>query len=160
MIESDNRVQLVTFYIGKERYGIDIMEVKEIVGKRDIRPIPYVPMYVAGLLNLRGAIFPIIDLHKRFHLEQVEMNDDDALLSGFIIIEVGGRYIGIIIDRVSRVVAINPNTIQSPPQVISGIGAEYIQGVVHDEGEYLIILNIKKLFDPKELRQLENIGRS
>ncbi len=159
MVESDIKIQLVTFFIGKERYGIDIMDVKEIVGKRDIRPIPYVPPYVAGILNLRGSIFPIIDLHKRFHLEQVEMNEDDSLLSGFIIMEVDKRFIGIIIDKVSRVVSVNPNAVQSPPQVLSGIGAEYIQGVIHDEGEYLIILNIKKLFDPKELKAIERIAK-
>jgi purine-binding chemotaxis protein CheW len=159
MTDTEIRVQLVTFFIGKERYGIDIMEVKEIVGIRDIRPIPYVPVYVAGILNLRGTIFPIIDLHKRFHLEEVDLNEDDRLLSGFIILEVGGRFIGIIIDKVLRVVTINPNQIQPPPQVFSGIGAEYIQGVINEEGEYLIILNIKKLFDPKELRQLDQIVR-
>jgi purine-binding chemotaxis protein CheW len=159
MVESDIKVQLVTFFIGKERYGIDIMDVKEIVGKRDIRPIPYVPAYVAGILNLRGSIFPIIDLHKRFHLEQMEMSEDDILLSGFIILEVEKRFIGIIIDKVSRVVSVNPNSVQAPPQVLSGIGAEYIQGVVHDEGEYLIILNIKKLFDPKELKAIEKIAK-
>jgi purine-binding chemotaxis protein CheW len=157
MVETDVKVQLVTFYIGKERYGVDIMDVKEIVGRRDIRPIPYVPPYVAGILNLRGSIFPIIDLHKRFHLKEVEMNEDDILLSGFIIIEVNKRHIGVIIDKVSRVISVNPNLVQLPPQVISGIGAEYIQGVVNDDGEYLIILNIKKLFDPKELKSLENI---
>jgi purine-binding chemotaxis protein CheW len=159
MVDSDTRIQLVTFFIGKERYGIDIMEVKEIVGRRDIRPIPYVPPYVAGILNLRGSIFPVIDLHKRFHLEDAEMSEDDELLSGFIIIEVNGKHIGVIIDRVARVVSVSPNAVQLPPQVISGIGAEYIQGVVNDDGEYLIILNIKKLFDPKELKSLEKLTK-
>jgi purine-binding chemotaxis protein CheW len=89
----------------------------------------------------------------------VELSEDDSLLSGFIILEVDGRFIGVIIDKVSRVVSVNPNLVQLPPQVLSGIGAEYIQGVVNDEGEYLIILNIKKLFDPKELKAIEKIGR-
>jgi purine-binding chemotaxis protein CheW len=78
-------------------------------------------------------------------------------LSGYIIIDVSGMQLGIIIDRVSRVVTIEHRHIQPPPQIISGIGAEYIMGVVNESGEYLIILNIKKLFDPRELQQLDKI---
>ena len=159
MAESDVRIQLVTFQLGNEKYGIDIMDVKEIVGLRPIRPIPNVPSYVAGILKIRNLIFPIIDLHKRFQIEKADLTEDDKLLSGFVIISVSDMQIGIIIDKVSRVVTINLNAIQPPPQIISGIGAEYIQGVVNEDGEYLIILNIKKLFDPNELQQLNKISQ-
>jgi purine-binding chemotaxis protein CheW len=159
MAESEKKIQLVTFQLGKEKYGIDIMDVNEIVGMRPVRPVPNVPPYVSGIIKLRNMIFPIIDLHKRFHIERAELSDDDKLLSGFVIIRAGNMVIGIIIDKVSRVVAIDPLQIQPPPQIISGIGAEYIEGVVNEEGEYLIILNIKKLFSPKELQQLNIISR-
>jgi purine-binding chemotaxis protein CheW len=158
MAESEVRIQLVTFQLGNEKYGIDIMDVKEIVGIRPIRPIPNVPSYVAGILKIRSMIFPIIDLHKRFQIEKADLTEDDKLLSGFVIINVSGMQIGIIIDKVSRVISIDPDSIQPPPQIISGIGAEYIQGVVNENGEYLIILNIKKLFDPNELQQLNKIS--
>ncbi|MBN1699700.1 MAG: chemotaxis protein CheW [Spirochaetales bacterium] len=157
MNETEQRIQLVTFQLGSEKYGIDIMDVKEIVGMIDIRPIPNAPPYVAGILNLRSIIYPIIDLHKRFHIKKAELSDDDKLLSGYIIIDVAGTQLGIIIDRVSRVVSIEQKQIQLPPKIISGIGAEYILGVVNESGDYLIILNIKKLFDPKELQQLTKI---
>lgn len=159
MAESEVRIQLVTFQLGNEKYGIDIMDVKEIVGIRPIRPIPNVPSYVAGILKIRSMIFPIINLHKRFQIEKADLTEDDKLLSGFVIINVSDMQIGIIIDKVSRVISIDPDSIQPPPQIISGIGAEYIQGVVNEKGEYLIILNIKKLFDPNELQQLNKISR-
>jgi purine-binding chemotaxis protein CheW len=157
MNESESKLQLVTFQLGNEKYGIDIMDVKEIVGMKSIRPIPNVPSYMAGILNLRSVIYPIIDLHKRFHIKKADLSEDDKLLSGYIIIDVSGMQLGIIIDRVSRVVTIEHKHIQPPPQIISGIGAEYIMGVVNESGEYLIILNIKKLFDPRELQQLDKI---
>jgi purine-binding chemotaxis protein CheW len=149
----------VTFQLGNEKYGINIMDVKEIVGIRPIRNIPNAPQYVAGLLNLRSMIFPVIDLHRRFQIDQVTMTEDDKLLSGYIIIEVNNMQIGIIIDKVLRVANVNLTAIKPPPQIITGIGSEYISGVIQIEDDYLIILNTSKLFDPNELRQLTKIGQ-
>ena len=154
MVDNENSIQLVTFRLSTETYGIDIMDVNGIVEKRDIRAIPRAPEYVAGLLNLRGMIIPVIDLRRRFNLAEIELNEEDRLLSGFVIINVGGQQFGIIIDRIYRVVSLETDAIQPPPQMLSGIGAEYIQGVVNEDDGYLIILNIRRLFDPKELQQL------
>ncbi|HRY72887.1 MAG TPA: chemotaxis protein CheW [Spirochaetia bacterium] len=160
MAERDTQIQLVTFQISDELYGIDIMDVKEIVRVQEIRQIPNAPGYVEGLFNLRGEIIPIISLHKRFHLRKSQASEDDELLSGFIIIDIDGMKLGVIIDRVERVVAIEADDIQPPPQMLSGIGAEYIQGVVNrTEGGYLILLDIQKLFNPKELRKIDEIRR-
>jgi purine-binding chemotaxis protein CheW len=159
MAERDTQIQLVTFQISEELYGIDIMDVKEIVRVQEIRQIPNAPVYVEGLFNLRGEIIPIISLHKRFHLKTAKLGDDEELLSGFIIIDLDGMKLGIIIDRVERVVSIEGNDIQPPPQMLSGIGAEYIQGVVNREGGYLILLDIRKLFSAKELQKIDEISR-
>jgi purine-binding chemotaxis protein CheW len=159
MAESDLQMQLVTFQLGLEHYGIDIMAVDGIVRVQDIRSIPNAPSYVEGIFNLRGEIIPIINLHKRFHLKKAVLSEEDELLSGFIIIEINDMKLGIIIDKVSRVVTVEMNKIQPPPQMLSGIGAEYIQGVFNREDGYLIILDIGRLFDPKELQQLEKYSR-
>jgi purine-binding chemotaxis protein CheW len=159
MAEQDTQIQLVTFQISEEHYGIDIMDVKEIVRVQDIRSIPNAPGYVEGLFNLRGEIIPIISLHKRFHLRKALLGEDEELLSGFIIIDIDGMKLGVIIDKVERVVSIEAQNIQPPPQMLSGIGAEYIQGVVNRESGYLIILDIRKLFSAKELRKIEEIRR-
>lgn len=158
-MEKDNQKQLVTFQLGNEQYGIDIMEVNEIWKVDSIRPIPNAPSYVEGIFNLRGDIVPVINLHRRFHIKQIQMNEDDELLSGSIIININGTKIGIIIDKILRVVTIDLDQVKPPPQIISGIGAEYIQGVVQSEEGYLILLDIHRLFDPKELQQISVIAR-
>ena len=152
--------QLVTFQLGEELYGVNIMDVKEIVRVQDIRALPNAPSYVEGIFNLRGEIIPIINLHKRFHLKKVVISEEDELLSGFVIIDIDGMKLGVIIDRISRVVAVEKENIQPPPQMLSGIGAEYIQGVVRQEDtSYLIILNIRDLFNPRELQKIAELRR-
>ena len=151
--------QLVTFQLGEELYGINIMDVKEIVRVQAIRAIPNAPVYVEGIFNLRSEIIPIINLHKRFHLKRVVHSEEDELLSGFIIIDVDGMKLGVIIDRISRVVTIEKEDIQPPPQMLSGIGAEYIQGVIRQNEGYLILLDIRDLFNPKELQKIAELRR-
>jgi purine-binding chemotaxis protein CheW len=151
------QLQMVTFQLAQEFYGINILDVKEIVRVQDVRAIPNAPSYVEGIFNLRREIIPVLNLHKRFSLRKSVESHEDELLSGFVIIEVDGMKLGIIIDRVSRVVTININEIQAPPQMISGIGAEYIQGVVRQGDQYLIILNIRNLFNPKELQKIADL---
>jgi purine-binding chemotaxis protein CheW len=151
--------QLVTFQLGEELYGVNIMDVKEIVRVQAIRAIPNAPMYVEGIFNLRSEIIPIISLHKRFHLRKLVTTEEDELLSGFVILDIDGMKLGIIIDRISRVVTIEKEQIQPPPQMFSGIGAEYIQGVVRQEHGYLIILDIRDLFNPKELQKIAELRK-
>ena len=152
--------QLVTFQLGEELYGINIMDVKEIVRVQAVRPIPNAPAYVEGIFNLRSEIIPIINLHKRFHIKKLASSEEeDDFLSGFIILDVDGMKLGIIIDRVSRVVTIKKEEIQPPPQMFSGIGTEYIEGVVRQEESYLVILGIRDLFNPKELQKIADLRR-
>ena len=150
-----DQIQLVTFQLGEEHYGVNILDVKEIVRVQAVRAIPNAPNYVEGIFNLRSEIIPVINLHKRFAiLKSTVKSEEDALLSGFVIIDIDGMKLGIIIDRVSRVVTIETSDIQMPPQMLSGIGAEYIQGVVRQDAGYLILLNIRSLFNPKELQKI------
>ena len=151
--------QLVTFQLGEELYGINIMDVKEIVRVQTIRAIPNAPTYVEGIFNLRSEIIPIINLHKRFHLKKLASSEEDELLSGFVILDIDGMKLGIIIDRISRVITIEKEDIQPPPQMFSGIGAEYIMGVVRQDQGYLIILDIRDLFNPKELQKIAELKR-
>ncbi len=157
MASGDSQFQLVSFQLGEELYGVDIMDVKEIVRVQDIRPIPNAPYYVEGIFNLRSEIIPIISLHKRFHLKKAQLEEGDEYLGGFIIINIDGNKLGIIIDRIARVVMIQQSDIQPPPQMISGIGAEYINGVVRQDNSYLIVLDIRRLFNPKELQKLASL---
>jgi len=158
MAEENTSYQLVTFQLGDELYGVDIMDVKEIVKVQSVRPIPNAPYYVEGIINLRGEIIPIINLHKRFHLQKLVVEDSDDLYEddegGFIILDIEGNKIGIIIDRINRVVPVERSEIKPPPQMLSGIGTEYIDGVIQQEVSYLIILNTRKMFSARELQKI------
>lgn len=157
MADENTQFQLVTFQLGEELYGVDIMDVKEIVKVQNVRPIPNAPYYVEGIINLRSEIIPIINLHKRFHIQKMMVVDEDDLSEdegGFIILDIEGNRIGIIIDRIARVVQVEKGDIKPPPQMLSGIGTEYIQGVVRQESAYLIILDTRRLFSAKELQKI------
>ena len=158
MADIETQFQLVTFQLGDELYGVNIMDVKEIVKIQEVRQIPNAPSYVEGIFNLRSEIIPIISLHKRFRIENrvVKEEDDDLEFEGgFIILNIDGNKIGVIIDRVARVITVSSKDINPPPQMISGIGSEYIQGVVRQENDkYLIILDSRKLFNAKELQKI------
>ncbi len=157
MAGENTQLQLVTFQLGEELYGVDIMDVKEIVKVQDVRPIPNAPYYVEGIINLRSEIIPIINLHKRFHIKKLasevadEFEEDEG---GFIILDIEGNKIGIIIDRIKRVVPVEKGDIKPPPQMLSGIGTEYIHGVVNQNDSYLIILDTRRLFNAKELQKI------
>lgn len=150
----DLQFQLVTFHLGEELYGVNIMDVKEIVRVQNVRIIPNAPYYVEGIINLRGEIIPIIDLHKRFKLQSVAKTEEDEMDGGFIILNIDNNKIGIIIDKVERVVSVKGEDVKEPPQMLSGIGTEYIEGVVREEHGYLIMLNIRKVFNTKELQKI------
>jgi len=149
-----SQIQLVTFQLGEELYGVDIMDVKEIVKVCDVRQIPNAPYYVEGIFNLRSEIIPVMNLHKRFQIKKLEIADDEELEGGFIILNIDNNKIGIIIDKIARVVTVDMADVKAPPQMISGIGTEYIQGVIRQDEHYLIMLDIRKLFNPKELQKI------
>ncbi len=161
MLTGDTQHQLVTFQLGAELYGVDIMDVKEIVQVQEIRPIPNAPFYVEGIFNLRGEIIPIINLHKRFHLSKIKREegeeDMENLEGGFIILSIEGNKIAVIIDKIARVMTINADEVRPPPQMLSGIGTEYIHGVIHQESLYLVVLDTHRLFNSKELQKIISV---
>ena len=147
-------ISLVTFKISNETYAIDIMEVNEIVKLTEITPIPNAPDFVDGIITLRGQIIPIVDLNKRFNFAPRTYTEEDELFRAIVIIRVQDMTIGILIDQVNRVIPVNRDQIQPPPQMISGIGAEFISGVIKQNDNLFVILDIQKLFSKKELLQL------
>ena len=157
----NTQIQLVTFQLGEEIYGVDIMDVKEIVKVTKVRPIPNAPFYVEGIFNLRNEIIPVINLHKRFQIQKLAVSNDELESEGgFIILNIENNRIGIIIDRVARVVPINTADIKDPPQMVSGIGTEYIHGVIRQDDKYLIMLDMRRLFSAKELQKIIDPGEA
>ncbi len=149
-----SELSLVTFKICDELYGIDIMEVSEIIRILDITPIPNAPSFVDGVVNLRGEIIPVVDLIKRFKFTRKSFTEEEELLRGIIVVNVEDMTLGIIIDAVNRVMSVPAEKLQPPPHMVSGVGAEYIRGVVRLEDSLLVVLDINKLFSREEILML------
>ncbi|UCC45265.1 MAG: chemotaxis protein CheW [Candidatus Zixiibacteriota bacterium] len=143
----DNELQLVSFKIGSEEFGVDILKVQEINRMVDITRVPQAPHYVQGVINLRGKVIPVVDLRKRFNLE-VQEHDKNTRI---IVVDIGGTIMGMIVDAVSEVLRLTAGTIEPPPEIVTGINAEYIKGVAKLEDRLLIFLDLSKVIDVDEM---------
>ncbi len=143
-------LQLVVFNIGKELYGVGIDAVHEIVKVPDITAVPDAPPFLEGVINLRGKIVPVVDLRKRMKLEGREKTKSSRVL----ITENDGRLIGLLVDAVSEVLKVTPESVEAPPEMISSIGVQYITGVAKTEGRLIILLDLKRVLSVEEMKTM------
>ena len=141
--------QYITFTIDEEEYGIDIMSVREIKGWSDTTMLPNTPEYMRGVLNLRGIIVPIFDLRCRFSLGRTEATS----LHVIVIIEVGDRLMGILVDTVSDILSIDISEIRAVPELGRQVGEEYLTGLVTVNGRMVALLETDKLFNADDMEQ-------
>jgi purine-binding chemotaxis protein CheW len=146
-------LQLVTFSIGEEEFGVDILKVQEIIRTMEITKVPRAPAFVEGVINLRGKVIPIIDLRRRFGLQS--RNHDKH--TRIIVIEISNMIVGFVVDSVSEVLRIPANTVEPPPPVVAGLESEYISGVGKLEDRLLILLDLDRLLSGEERSMLHNI---
>jgi len=152
---SDVLIQLVTFNLLGEEFGLPILDVREIIRMVEVTPVPHAPNFVEGVINLRGQILPVIDLRKRFGLEMKEMDDSTRI----VVVEIRSSLIGLIVDGVKEVLRIPADTIAPPPQIVAnGIGAEYIKGIGHYNEMMIILIDLKKVFNESEMESLDSVG--
>ena len=146
----NKNLQTVGFKIGKELFGVDIASVKEIVRVPEIVKVPDTPDFVEGVINLRGKIVSVVDLKKRFRLGKV----DRSKTSRVLVVEMSGKIIGLLVDAASEVLRLPADSIEPPPDMISGIGIEYITGVGKMGERIIILLDIKKVLNHGEWQQI------
>ncbi len=139
----DELLQLVSFKIGPEEFGVDITKVQEINRMVDITKVPQAPAYVEGVINLRGKVIPIIDLRKRLGV-QLQENDKNTRI---VVVDIDSHVMGMIVDSVSEVLRIPVSTIEPPPEIATGANAEYIQGVAKMDERLLIFLDLSRVID-------------
>ncbi len=139
--------QYVSFTVGDSEYGIDIMAVREIQGWTSVTKLPNTPTYVRGVLNLRGAIVPIFDLRCRFS----GVHTDATPLHVVIIIALGDRIMGLLVDAVSDILTINSDEIMDVPEVEAQADQRFLSGLITVEERMVALLEIHKLFDIDEL---------
>ena len=137
----DPVIQWVTFWLGDECYGVNVMQVQEVLRITEIAPVPGAPDYVIGIINLRGNVVTIIDMRSRFGLKPKQADDDSRI----IILESDDQVIGMLVDGVREVVDLRASAIDSTPHVGNGESSKYIQGVRSKNKELLILLDLNKL---------------
>ncbi len=148
--------QLISFEVGEEEYGLDILRVKEVIRIREITRLPKAPSFVRGIINLRGDVIPIIDLRDKFGLASQEY----TAMTRVIVADVDAKLVGMVVDAASQVVRIPSDQIEPPPPIVGGLSAEYIRGVGKLEEKLIILLNIDRILSTQEKVELERMERS
>lgn len=151
--ENDEVLQWVTFRLDNETYGINVMQVQEVLRYTEIAPVPGAPTYVMGIINLRGNVVTVIDTRSRFGLQSAEVTDNSRI----VIIEAEKQVIGILVDSVAEVVYLRSSEIDSAPNVGTEDSAKFIQGVSNRDNELLILVDLNKLLSDDEWDELSSL---
>lgn len=150
--QTDLISQWVTFFLDGEMYGVNVLQVQEVLRVNEIAPVPGAPEYVLGIINLRGNIVTVIDTRQRFGLREKELDDTSRI----VIIEVANNVIGILVDSVAEVVYLRESEIESAPNVGSRDSSRYIQGVSNRDSKLLILVDLNKLLNDDEWKDVSS----
>ena len=153
--KNDELIQLVSFILADEEYGVEVLKVREIIRMPTITKMPNVPPYVEGIINLRGKVIPIISMRRRFNL----MENENSNHTRIIIMDIGGSLTGFVVDAVSEVIRIHSSEIQPPPSMVlsGGIAQEFITGVFNHTERLLVIIDIGRMFSDAELDDIGSL---
>lgn len=146
--------EYLTFTLGAEEYGIEILKVQEIRGYDAVTKIANTPDFIKGVINLRGAIVPIVDLRLRFNLGNVEYNEFTVV----IILNLGGRIVGIVVDGVSDVITLQASQLRAVPDLVSTIDTKYLVGLGTVESRMLILVNIESLMNGQDMALIDSVA--
>lgn len=151
--------QYLSFTLGGEDYGVDILRVQEIRGWEELRPLPDTPDYVKGVLDLRGTIVPIIDLRIRMNMTNVEYHPTTVIIVLSVMSEGGhSQQVGAVVDAVSDVLDVKADEIKKAPSIASKINDRYLRGMVSRDERMVVLLDVDLLFKANELGVLEGLG--
>jgi len=147
-------IQLATFFVGGEEYALDIMRIKEIIHPLRITSVPKVPLFIEGVIELRGAIIPIVDLRKRFDLPMTPSTRSTK----YIIVGIEGKIVGLVVDGVGEVLRIARSEVR-PTEMLDGDAGQYFQGVCHHGGRIIFVIDIDRVLSSQEKISLAGLGR-
>lgn len=153
-ISSDLRSEFLTFTLGPEEYGLEILKVQEIRSYDTVTSIPNAPVFLKGVINLRGVIVPIIDMRLKFSLNEFKYDEFTVV----IILNIGARVMGIVVDSVSDVISLTADEIKPAPEFGSIFSAEYILGLGTVEQRMLILVDIERLMTQQELALVDDVS--
>lgn len=147
------RCELLTFSLGGEEYGIDILKVQEIRSYEAVTMIANAPEFIKGVINLRGIIVPIVDMRIKFSLGKVSYDKTTVV----IILTVANRVVGMVVDGVSDVMTLQPEQIQPPPEFGSMIDTHYLKGLGTADNRMIILVDIEKLVTGRDMELIETV---
>ncbi|WP_378951167.1 chemotaxis protein CheW [Pelosinus sp. sgz500959] len=150
---SEQEIQLVTFRLASEEYGLPITKVQEINRLVPVTKLPQTPNFMEGIINLRGRIIPVIDLRKRFEMV-ISDHDDDTRI---IIVEINGQVVGVTVDAVTEVISLHTANIEPPPATVA-LDSKYIDGVGKINDRLIILLDIDKILTDQEELTVKKIS--
>ncbi len=145
--------EYLTFVLGDEQYGLEILKVQEIRGYDAVTQIANTPDFIKGVVNLRGKIVPIVDLRIKFNLGNVQYDEFTVV----IILNLNGRVVGIVVDGVSDVMALKEDQIRDVPSLVSSIDTKYIVGLATVEDHMFILIDIEPLMSSKEMALMDSV---
>lgn len=151
--ETSQDVKVIVFELRDEEYGVPVQQVGSIERMQHITRVPRTASFVKGVINLRGVVTPIIDLRKRFGIEESEYNESTRI----IIVYIGDLEVGLIVDAANDVIDINQDAIEPPPEVIGTLEVEYIRGVAKLDKRLLILLNLQKVLSQEEVNEVKEL---
>jgi len=151
---SDIEGKFLTFVLGEEIYGIEILKAREIIGLMDITTVPQTPDYMKGVINLRGKVIPVIDLRKKFSMQEGVHTQETCV----IVVEVNSSSIGLIVDSVSEVSDITGEEIENAPSFGQGIDTSFIMGLGKVKDKIIILLDIDAVLSTEELEMVEELA--
>ena len=142
--------KFLTLFLGDEEYGLEILKVQEIIGIMEITPIPNTPLFIRGVVNLRGKVIPVMDLRVKFGMEAIEETDETCI----IVVLVEGIAMGLVVDRVSEVTDIQGEDVEDAPSFGTDVDTDYILGIAKSEDRVRMLLDIDKVLTDHELTAL------
>ena len=150
-VERGGDVELLTFTLGGEEYGIDILKVQEIRGYEAVTAIANAPDFIKGVVNLRGIIVPIVDMRIKFKLVNVTYDESTVV----IILNIANRVVGVVVDGVSDVLTLSHDQVKPAPEFGVSVNTSYLQGLGAIDGRMLILVDIEKLMTSQEMELVE-----
>jgi purine-binding chemotaxis protein CheW len=144
--------ELLTFSLGQEEYGIDILKVQEIRGYETVTTIANVPEYIKGVVNLRGIIVPIVDMRIKFNMGNIGYDETTVV----IILNLADRVVGMVVDGVSDVITLKAEQIKPSPEFGAGLDAQYLQGLGTVDERMIILVDIEKMMSSRDMELIES----
>ena len=151
---SGKTLQVVSFALGSEEYGVDIAQVQEINRMVTVTNVPQAAQFMEGVINLRGRLIPIIDLRTRFGMERAERTKNTRI----VVTEIGTKRLGMVVDSVSEVLRIRVEQIEDAPDLVAGVDTEYIRGVGKLDQRLIILLDLGRVISVDEKTELQKLN--